>query len=52
FVDDADFVVFAQAYNNLLDTFGDLNFDNLTDDADFVIFAGAYDALLCTLQPN
>lgn len=52
FVDDADFVIFAQAYNNLLDTFGDLNFDNLTDDSDFVIFAQAYDQLLCTLQPN
>lgn len=52
FVDDADFVIFAQAYNNLLDTFGDLNFDSLTDDEDFVIFAQAYDQLLCTLQPN
>ncbi|MBL8887093.1 MAG: hypothetical protein JNK16_10555 [Phycisphaerales bacterium] len=52
FVDDADFVIFAQAYNNLLDTFGDLNFDNLTDDADFVEFAQAYDQLICILQPN
>jgi hypothetical protein len=52
FVDDADFVIFAQAYNNLLDTFGDLNFDSLTDDADFVEFAQAYDQLICVLQPN
>lgn len=52
FVDDADFVIFAGSYNNLLDTFGDLNFDNLTDDADFVIFAGAYNELLCSFQPG
>jgi len=52
FVDDADFVIFANAYNNLIDTFGDLNFDSLTDDSDFVIFAAAYDQLICVLQPN
>lgn len=52
FVDDSDFVIFANAYNNLLDTFGDLNFDSLTDDSDFVIFAQAYDQLLCVMQPN
>ncbi|MGH7243279.1 MAG: choice-of-anchor Q domain-containing protein [Phycisphaerales bacterium] len=46
-VDDADFVSFASAYNNLTDRDGDLNADLLTDDADFVIFAGAYDQLLC-----
>lgn len=46
-VDDADFVEFARAYNNLLDIEGDLNGDSVTDDADFVIFAAAYDALLC-----
>lgn len=47
FVDDADFVIFAEAYNNLLDPSGDFNFDFVTDDADFVIFADAYNALLC-----
>ncbi|MBN8596429.1 MAG: hypothetical protein J0L78_02020 [Planctomycetes bacterium] len=46
-VDDADFVEFARAYNNLLDIGGDLNGDTVTDDADFVIFAAAYDTLLC-----
>ncbi|MBY0113258.1 MAG: hypothetical protein K2Y21_10580 [Phycisphaerales bacterium] len=47
FVDDADFVIFAEAYNNLFDPSGDFNFDFFTDDADFVIFAEAYNALLC-----
>jgi len=47
FVDDSDFVLFASAYNFLLDRAGDFNADLLTDDADFVIFAGAYDALVC-----
>lgn len=46
-VDDSDFVVFAGAYNYLLDHAGDLNADLVTDDADFVIFASAYDALVC-----
>jgi len=46
-VDDSDFVIFAAAYNNLLDRAGDLNADLVTDDADFVIFASAYDALVC-----
>lgn len=46
-VDDSDFVVFAAAYNNLLDRAGDLNADLVTDDADFVIFASAYDTLVC-----
>ncbi|MBS0192026.1 MAG: cytochrome c peroxidase [Phycisphaerales bacterium] len=54
-VDDADFSVFAVAYD-LLDCtdpempFGcpaDLNTDFVVDDADFSIFAVAYDALLC-----
>ena len=54
-VDDADFVIFAEAYN-LLDCAdpampagcpADLNADLVVDDADFVIFASAYDALLC-----
>ncbi|MBY0111493.1 MAG: hypothetical protein K2Y21_01625 [Phycisphaerales bacterium] len=55
FVDDADFVLFAAAYN-LLDCADpamavgcptDLNRDTLVDDADFVIFAAAYEALVC-----
>jgi hypothetical protein len=47
FVDDADFVIFAEAYNNLLDPSGDFSGDGVTDDADFIIFADAYNALLC-----
>ncbi len=50
-VDDADFVLFAQHYNDLLTPGafrpGDLNGDSLCDDSDFVLFVGAYDALLC-----
>ncbi|HEX8875638.1 MAG TPA: endonuclease [Phycisphaerales bacterium] len=55
FVDDADFVIFAAAYE-LLDCGdpsmpvgcpSDLNTDLFVDDADFVIFAGAYEALIC-----
>ena len=46
-VDDSDFIVFAQAYNNLIDPMGDFNNDGVTDDADFVIFAAAYNTLLC-----
>lgn len=55
FVDDADFVIFAEAYN-LLDCLdplmpagcpADLNGDGYVDDADFVIFAAAYNELLC-----
>jgi T5SS/PEP-CTERM-associated repeat protein len=55
FVDDADFVLFADAYN-LLDCAdptmpagcpSDLNGDTFVDDADFVLFAEAYNALLC-----
>jgi len=55
FVDDADFVIFASAYN-ILDCAdpsmpagcpADLNGDDFVDDADFVIFAAAYNALLC-----
>jgi hypothetical protein len=54
-VDDADFVLFADAYN-LLDCLdplmpvgcpSDLNSDQFVDDADFVLFADAYNALLC-----
>jgi len=46
-VDDADFVVFARAYNELLDARCDLNGDAFTDDSDFVVFASAYNDLLC-----
>lgn len=55
FVDDADFVIFANAYN-ILDCAdpamppgcaADLNADTFVDDADFVIFAAAYNELLC-----
>lgn len=54
-VDDADFSLFAAAYN-ILDCAdptmpagcpADLNKDGFVDDTDFSIFAAAYDALLC-----
>ncbi|MFN9974100.1 MAG: hypothetical protein ACK58T_29805, partial [Phycisphaerae bacterium] len=54
-VDDADFVIFAEAYN-ILDCAdplmppgcpADLNNDGFVDDADFVLFAEAYNQLLC-----
>lgn len=50
-VDDGDFLVFAQAYNQLTvppaDPRADLNSDGFVDDADFVAFAAAYNNLLC-----
>lgn len=46
FVDDTDFVLFADAYNDFISTVGDFNNDSFTDDSDFVIFAGAYEQLL------
>lgn len=55
FVDDSDFVIFANAYN-ILDCGdpsmpagcpADLNHDTIVDDSDFVIFVAAYDELLC-----
>ncbi|MBX3387957.1 MAG: hypothetical protein KF691_00735 [Phycisphaeraceae bacterium] len=55
FVDDADFVIFVNAYN-ILDCFdpsmptgcpADLNGDDFVDDADFVIFVAAYNELIC-----
>ena len=54
-VDDADFVIFAAAYNVLdcLDPsmasgcLADLTVDGVVDDADFVVFAAAYNELLC-----
>ncbi|HEX8876358.1 MAG TPA: S8 family serine peptidase [Phycisphaerales bacterium] len=50
--DDADFVVFAGLYNELISpggpwTGGDLNGDGTCDDADFVIFAATYNDLIC-----
>lgn len=47
FVDDADFVLFACAYDELATTDADLTLDEQTDDSDFVVFAVAYDALIC-----
>jgi hypothetical protein len=55
FVNDADFELFASAYNLLLceatgmpvGCLSDLNGDGLVDDADFQIFVVAYDALVC-----
>lgn len=56
FVDDADFSLFAGAYN-VLDCAepampagcpADLNHDGFVDDADFVIFIGAYNELVCS----
>jgi len=55
FVDDADFVSFASAYdlldcadpNMLAGCPADLNNGGYVDDADFVLFAAAYDALFC-----
>lgn len=54
-VEDADFVVFAGAYNTLdcvdpampADCPADINLDGFVDDADFVLFVSAYDVLLC-----
>ena len=54
-VDDADFVLFVQAYNTLLCSDGampagcpsDFNNDTVVDDADFSYFAQGYDVLLC-----
>lgn len=54
-VDDADFAVFAWAYNELDCASpamppgcpADLDHDGYVDDADFVVFAVAYNALLC-----
>ncbi|MBX3388043.1 MAG: hypothetical protein KF691_01165 [Phycisphaeraceae bacterium] len=52
-VDDADFALFAPAYNELLcppmplPCDADLNADGFVDDADFAIFAPAYNELVC-----
>jgi hypothetical protein len=47
FVDDFDFVEFANYYNILLTSGADFDGDGDTDDPDFVVFAAAYDLLLC-----
>lgn len=55
FVDDSDFVIFANAYNLLLCSDpampvgcpADFNSDTLVEDSDFVIFADAYNQLIC-----
>lgn len=52
-VEDADFVIFVAAYNDLLcpeapaECPADFNHDGLVDDADFVYFVGAYNDLVC-----
>ena len=47
FIDNTDFVRFANAYNNFLDRGGDFNADLVTDNSDFVIFAQAYNDFEC-----
>ena len=50
FVDDTDFVLFAQAYDAfacLGDCPADFNADGFVDDTDFVLFAQAYDTFAC-----
>lgn len=46
-VDDADFVVFVEAYEFLMTPAGDFDFDGVTGDEDFVVFVAGYDALVC-----
>lgn len=52
-VDDADFTIFAAAYDTLTcppspaPCPADLNGDTFVDDADFVLFAEAYNTLIC-----
>jgi len=46
-VDDLDFVIFADYYQNFVDPRGDLTGNGLADDADFALFADAYDHLAC-----
>jgi len=47
-VDDADFVVFVEAYEFLTTPAGDFDFDGVTEDGDFVVFVAGYDALVCS----
>ena len=46
-VDDADFVLFATAYDSFATNAADFTGDALTDDSDFIIFADGYDRLSC-----
>ncbi len=46
-VDDADFVIFAGYYDQLVTMGADINGDAQTDDGDFVLFSAAYDQLVC-----
>jgi hypothetical protein len=50
-IDDADFVLFAGAYNRLETVDADFTFDGFTDDSDFVVFATGYETLLCPDAP-
>jgi hypothetical protein len=50
YVDDADFVIFAAAYNEVTSPFGDFTGDFATNDEDFVIFAAFYNKVDC-LEP-
>ncbi|MGH7242751.1 MAG: hypothetical protein ACREJD_04980 [Phycisphaerales bacterium] len=52
FVDDTDFVWFAQNYEKLfcdgsIKCDGDFNLDGIVDDTDFVVFAAQYNQLIC-----
>ena len=47
FVDNIDFGLFAEAFNEFATTAGDFNGDSVTDNADYVIFASFYNDLLC-----
>ena len=51
FVDDADFVQFAEAYNTTIvpetSPLYDLNADQIVDDTDFTFFATSYNQLVC-----
>lgn len=47
YVDDADFVIFAAAYNEVTSPFGDFTGDFATNDEDFVIFAAFYNKVDC-----
>ncbi|MBX3380180.1 MAG: hypothetical protein KF805_08785 [Phycisphaeraceae bacterium] len=56
FVDDADFVLFANAYDLLTvppaNPLCDFTRDGLVDDADFEFFIGAYENLWCVSDPE
>ncbi|MBN8599020.1 MAG: hypothetical protein J0L78_15210 [Planctomycetes bacterium] len=46
-VDDADFVLFLEAYEFLTTPAADFDYDGATADSDFSVFVMAYDALVC-----